>query len=533
MTSEQLLKKNDIKEKYKELFEVAGNNGPFQKTLFVLLTTVAFVSCLSLLIASLQRIKPHHDCFNKQDFEDGTEYDIYKNNKRYKVIHQEECVKQYCSKSENFENELLTVLVLDTHSIVNLNTELGMECHEEYFDRYTQNIFLGRLIGSLFSSYISDRFGRWYSYNIMMYGLLASQLLYLFYKNAIVVLMVAFLSTICASLWNLVCLIATETMDKKLYSLASGVYGAAYAGTGVFNIIIVYYFGNWNVILWIHLFLTIGCLYLSRIYVTETPIYLLEKKYYEELNQVLIKISLVNNPDDPFKHKQLLTGLDEIQQELNLHKLSDEKLVTNGSFSLKQMLKSVFGPYIELFGNYNNVMNILKTGFMYNTIIYSYYGQILYVEQLPGSTEFNLFMCFVGELISNLLAGVILTVIEDKRKLLIVLFSLISVVCYGMLLLTDSLSILFMVFISAMFITVAFVVFMLYFTEIIDVKVKSTSLALMSNTSSVMIIMAPYLMKFFFNSAYFMFSCMSVVSVFNLLILPKTKGGKNVDIIQH
>jgi MFS family permease len=532
MPSDEKLIKHDIKEKYHELLELAGKSGKFQITLFVILTIVAFVSCLTLLAISLQKAKPEHSCFNRQEFEDGTDYDIYKNNKRYKVIHNEECVKEYCSKWEHFENEILTILVLDSHSLVNLNTELNMECKtEEYFDRYTQQVFMGRLVGSLFSSYISDRFGRWYSFNLLMYMLLASQLLYLFYKSAFVVLFNGLFATLCAPLWNLACMFATETMDRKLYSLAGGIYGAAYAGTGIFNIAIIYFFRNWNIILWIHLFLTIGCLYLGRIYITETPIYLLERKRYEELNQVLIKISVINNTDDMGKHKQLLTGIEEIQKEINLNKMGDDKLAsTAGGFSIMHMFKSVFGPYIELFGNYNNVLTIIKTGLIYNSIIYTYYGQILYVEQLPGNTEFNLFMAFVGELISNIIAGVLMTMISDIKKLLIVVFAIISVICYGMLFFTDSVAILALVFVSAMFITIAFVVFMIYFTEIVDVKVKSTSLALMSNTSSIMIIMAPYLMKFFFNSAYFMFSCLSLASLFNLFILPKSSGKKNIEI---
>jgi MFS family permease len=524
---------NNIKGKFMELIEVAGNKGKYQKVQFLVLTVIAFVSCLSLVMVSLHKTKPHFDCFDKHEFEDGVEYDIYKNNKRYKIIHQEECVKEYCAKTPGFENEILTVLVLDSHSIVNLNTELDTECRtEEYFDAFTQQVFLGRLLGSLIFSYVSDRFGRWYTFTILLYGLLASQLIYLFYKNTFVILINGLCATICSQIWNLVCQMATESMDRKMYSLAGGVYGAAYAFTGIFNIIIIYFFSNWNYVVWVHLILTIGCVYFSFYYITETPIYLLENQRYEELKKVLIQISVINNKEDISRHKQLLAGIDEITKETNVTKLSssDDKLVKKEGFSVGGMLKQIFGPYIALFGNYNNVMTILKTGFIYNSIIYIYYGQILYVEQLPGNADFNLFMAFIGELLANIAAGIILTLMDDRKKLLIIIFAIIAIVCYGMLLLTDAVMILSGVFVSAIFITIAFVVFMLYFTEIVDVKVKSISLALMSNTSSVLIILSPYLIKLFLNSAYFMFSCLSVVSLLNLFILPKSKGGGDINM---
>jgi hypothetical protein len=530
MSESNLLNNNNIKGKYLELIEVAGDNGKYQKVQFLVLTVVAFVSSLTLVMVSLHKTKPHFDCFEKHEFEDNVEYDIYKNNKRYKIIRQEECVKEYCGKMPGFKNEILTVLVLDSYSIINLNTELDTECRtEEYFNAFTQQVFLGRLLGSLIFSYVSDKFGRWYSYTILLYGLLLSQLIYLFYKNTFVILINGLCSTICSQIWNLICQMATESMDRKMYSLASGVYGAAYAFTGIFNIIIIYFFSNWNYVVWVHLVLTIGCVYFSFYYVTETPIYLLESEHYEELKKVLIQISIINNKEDMNRHKQLLAGIDALTKETNVTKLnSDDKLVKKEAFSVVGMLKQIFGPYIELFVNYNNVMTILKTGFIYNSIIYIYYGQILYVEQLPGNADFNLFMAFVGELLANIAAGIILTLMDDRKKLLIIIFAIIALVCYGMLLLTDAVMILSGVFVSSIFITIAFDVFMLYFTEIVDVKVKSVSLALMSNISSVLIILSPYLIRLFLNSAYFMFSCLSVVSLLNLFILPNQSGDINM-----
>ena len=113
MSDHDNLLKDNIKDKFKELIEIAGTNGKFQKVLFCLLTVVAFVSCLSLLAVSLNKERPHFNCYDKQDFEDGKDYEKYKTNpKRYKIIHNEDCVKDSCSKWEGFKSEIFSLIYI-------------------------------------------------------------------------------------------------------------------------------------------------------------------------------------------------------------------------------------------------------------------------------------------------------------------------------------------------------------------------------------------------------------------------------------
>jgi len=232
----------------------------------------------------------------------------------------------------------------------------------------------------------------------------------------------------------------------------------------------------------------------------------------------------MNNQDDKSKHQTLLNELEKIKQMLNINlKLTDEKLEikVKTEFKIKEVIKSILGPYLLIFNSFNNVWNIAKILFAYTTGIFIYYGQLFYIEEIPGSIYFNLLLVFTAEVIFELISGQLLLIMEKKNILVLSgVFSTIG--CFIVYLFQGEIIKLSMVFLVTMCNAINFVAMAVFLSDNFEVSVKSTSISLTSLISNLFMMFSARVIYLFGNS-YLAFGTFSVIATFNLIFIKDRK----------
>jgi MFS family permease len=525
---------NNKKEEYKSLILKAKDEGIYQKYILYILLAASFFSSVTIAALPLHKELPEYFCFNRQDFEDEPMYLKYKKEPQYKIFHNEHCIKKFCSNQADFINEHLSVLVADYSTIDNFTTELNLLCdQEEFFNRFTQWLFIGRIGGMLIFSYVSDKVGRYQTYFIQLYILLACFIMYFLFKNETLILFIGLLSNACMYLWNHVCLICTETMSDKMYSLGNAMISVAFSFSGLYNIIIMYFFGSWNLLLITYIIIVIVTIIFSKKYITETPIYLIEMERYEEARKVIKKISEVNNSEE--EHLKLLFALKSIKRNYNdksldmsIQNQNDFGMTENNKpvseqISLRSIITSVLGPYLLIVKSPKNTLNVLKTAIFFTTAIFIYYGQLFYIEQLPGNIYLNSALIFIAEAIAEAGSGFILQRF-DKRQIIACVFLMTGLSCSFIALFENDFFKIILIFIITLSISIGFVAISVFNAEIFEVNVKATSVSLLSNFSSIFMIWSPYVIYLFGGNAYLAFAVLCFISLGNILFI---KGNPN------
>jgi MFS family permease len=522
---ENLIEKDkSIEERFRYAIDLAGNEGKFQKIIFTILVIASFISSLTVTITPFHKELPNYFCFNLQEFRDDNDYDIYKKNNNYKLFYDEDCIIKHCSNNPNFVNEKLTVLVADYSKLGNLVTELNIFCEiDSYFAVYSQYLFVGRLLGLIVFSYISDKYGRFQSFNIMVFSLLFCYLAFFFLKEKFLFFVIGMISNACMFLWNLVGLMSTEMMSERLYNLANSLISTAFSLTGIMNIIFMYVFSNWNVILISQIFIIIILLYLTKIYMIETTSFLLIEKRYDELAKTIEFISSKNN--DNIKHKQVLNELEKIKHKLNINlKLTDDNLSIkekNGLRNFIEIFRSALGPYLIIFNSFGNVLNIVQMIIPYTTSIFIYYGQLFFIEEIPGSIYFNLMLVFTAEVIFELLSGQLFLMME-KKTIITLSFLLSTLGCFVVYVFDNHVIKLAMLFLVTMCNAINFVAMSVFMSDNFEVSVKSTSSSLVSLLSNMYMMFSARII-YLFGSSYLAFGAFSLIATLNMIIIKDKK----------
>jgi len=522
---ENLIEKDkSIENMIRYAIDLAGNEGKFQKIIFTILIIASFISSLTVTITPFHKELPNYFCFNLHEFQDDNEYDIYKNNNNYMIFYDEDCIIKHCSNNPNFVNERLTVLVAEYSKLENFVTELNIFCEiDSYFNVFSQYIFIGRLLGLIVFSYISDKYGRLQSFNIMVYSLFLCYLAYFFLKEKFLFFVIGMISNSCMFLWNLVCLKSTEMMSERLYNLANSLISTAFSLTGIINIIFMYLFSNWNDILLSQIFIIIILLYLTKIYMIETTSFLLIDKRYDKLAKTIEFISSKNN--DRIKHKQVLNELKKIKHKLNINmKLKDDNLSIkekNAVGSFIEIFRSALGPYLIIFNSFRSVLNIVQILIPYTTSIFIYYGQLFFIEEIPGSIYFNLMLVFTAEVIFELLSGQLLLMME-KKTILTLSFLLSTLGCFVVYMFDNEFIKLAMLFLVTMCNSINFVAMSVFMSDNFEVSVKSTSSSLVSLLSNMYMMFSARII-YLFGSSYLAFGVFSIIATLNMVIIKDKK----------
>lgn len=522
--------RSSLKERYRSLLEKAGMEGKFQKNIFIILVLAAYISAVMCTMMPLHKVNPEYKCLNKFDFIDDTfgDYSKYKTDtKRYSVNFDEHCVRKFCKDWPGFQSEILTVLVADYESNVNHISEMDLMCDEDFFVTFTQCMFLGRIFGLIVHSFLSDKYGRMLALNVQLYLQLGCVIISYFMKLRYSAFVLAFISNSCMNLWNHTALMSTEMMSEKMYSLAGAMTTLAFSLSGLINLAIMYYFKNWNIILAYHFIIICYIIYMSRFYMIETPLFLLENFNFREFRKTIKKINSINNADKPHISSELIKELkdvhvlEKIENSQNIFAEIRNSDFQTSLYVLKRtvlVVKSIFDPYLNILRNSYNIFNVLKFSVMQTSLLFIYYGQLLFVEELPGDMFFNLLVIYMTEILIEFVASCVCQAFPKKFLLLVcslasAIFSLIIIIfMHNHFIVTIN------VFLLTCFNTIAVVALNIYASETIDIKVKSVSISICSVIANTSFLISPYLIMFLGN-IYVTFMILSVFMFFFLLLV--------------
>ena len=552
-----------LKEEYKKLLIDIGMEGKYQRLLFRVFCMAAFLCCLLLTSFPLQKDIPEHYCVNKQDFVDNSEgkFNIYKaDSKRFSIITETQCVEQICFKKEEIgegveshnkmvENQITdeklnprnTVLIVDNKSVTNFVTELNVICKmESFFGTMTQMLFLGRIIGNFVFAYVSDKYGRLICFKLQVYTIVVCHLIFFFVKVDWVYILVALVASGCLNTYNLVSAMSTEMMSQKMYSLLNGLLGASFTLTGLIDIVVLYFLKNWNILLLLHFLVSGVVVYAMTYYLTETPIFLLDQGNYRELSETIKKMATVN---ETYESQNVKNRLDALKEFRNINKIKSK---TEGFFNSlsaefasayssrrgsavskkpENFIESISGPYMIAFKSKETSTQFLKILFVYLTMNFVFYGQVLNVEKMNGNIYFNSFIIYTAEIISEISAGYFLQN-YGRRQMIIACFGLSTFFCFllNIIEISGGSPVFFtmFIFLNSFFISITFVVIYVYSAELFDSNVKSTMVSLLVNLSNVFLLTSPYLIAQF-TSPFGLFCILSLGACLNGFILKETK----------
>jgi MFS family permease len=506
------LSKNNIDEAYRDLLNEIGLEGKYQKILSILFCLTTLFCCLILTSMPVQKEYPSHSCISREEL-NSTKYNYIINNKeQFKIYDDQKCISKLCSRNQ--------ILIVDFYSIRNFITELDIVCDfEDFYLRSTQMIFFGRIVGNIIFSYISDKFGRFKSYKIQFYLLLGSYITMLLIKNQFVYLLVCFVTSGCFNIYNLASAMSTETMNLSMYSLVNGLIGAFYSLSGFLNIFVLYFFHNFPYLIMMNIL--IGCIvgYLMINYMTETPHFLLAKKNYYQLNNVIVKIAEINETLD---NKEVKRKFKAINNFLISQKFNSDNLTQVENFEIKEIL----GPYKTAFRSKTTTFTFIKLMIPFAAMFVIYFGQALNVEKMNGSIYFNSLMIYSGEIIAEISSGIFLKLY--KRKFLMIgayacsfVLLLFMITLYFFKIFAFLQTILLLA--NTFFISVLFTVLYVYAAEIFDTSVKSTMISVLVNFSNLLLLFSPYMIDSF-SSPLILFAIFSGLGAFNSYFLIETKN---------
>jgi len=253
----------------------------------------------------------------------------------------------------------------------------------------------------------------------------------------------------------------------------------------------------------------------------ETQYYLLDQKKYSELYDTLVKISKLNGT---FDREEVLVNFKTVENMIKIEKINDTKdiLISNDvKPNLSQIFSSILGPYIKTFNSYANILIIMKLFFMFITMYFIYFGQLLNVEKLNGNLYFNNLIIYFGELIADISASWFLSKLK-RKQLIFMCFSLCTIcsVFVHVLEISDLFYLLktTFVFANSLFISILFMAVFIYSSEVLDPNVKNTIISILTNVSTIFLLFSPQIIELF-STPFILFSVISFISALNSLII--------------
>jgi MFS family permease len=552
---------SSLNQLYEDAIVASNLNGKYQKILFFILAIVAFSSSMIVTGFPSQKEIPPYVCVNRLDFEESiTEYKEYKNNPlRYKIIHQEECVAHYCSMEENFESPIFWVLIADYKKIRNFVTHLDLMCDiESYSGDFTRWIFMGRIVTTVLFSYVSDTYGRRTSWLIVLCLLALSNFLFLTISNKSLYHVIGFLSNMCMSNYNLTMIISVEVMNSDLYSIFNGVVAMLFAFCGIFTIIIMSYFKDWLVLVFIHLVIDISMIYMSYYYFYETPYFCLNKRKYDDLNDVIVNISKVNgtyehlvkgklekiehlkrslgvvyrkvitntSPNSPEmqKGKRKLTAQSNLS-ELSNFSLGEHDNQGHNEQNSQSIFVALFKPYINIFYKRRQLLNLIKLTLPFITINFVYYGQLMFLERLPGDPKTNSFLIFFSELIAPNLAGWLMQ-FTGRKKILYFFHVCCIIFCLALAHVNNEFASTILLFLNSFSIAFSFVVSYVFAAEVFPTSIKTSANGLLILIGNFSLVIGDLLMSIF-PSPFYLFALICLGSIFSISTMKETYKEKS------
>jgi MFS family permease len=548
--SENLLVDKELEENRAILYEITNTfktNDKYQKIIFIIFSIAIWGASQMIVSYPSQKILPEFKCIPEGNI--SRNFTHITNLPNFKIVQDKECIKKYCYKnlvSEEAKDAKFSKIVVDYTTSKNFISIFDTFCDFEiFFTNLNTIIQAGRIIGSTYLSYLSDKYGRKNPYFMHIYIMVFFYISIFFIKSRVLFYLFVFFTGLNFHNFTLILAMSNEMMTVENFSIISSLTSVIFSVEGIFCTIIMILFSNVYVIYSIQLILTGILFYFSRIYVKETFSFSIKMNKFDQVIKdikYLDEVVEMKIQEDP-KRKQELKKIQKFalanEKEIKSRKStisSDMQFTLERSFSMKRVRprripdikdNGILGPFKLIFGNQELIVNFFIFLQLFITANMNYYGPLFNVELIYDNVYVATTVLFIGGIIGEIACGFIMQSNERVKSLKIV-YILLGVNDFLITLLPNGILRIILVFIGFVVTAFLFVLTLIFSTESFDVEVKSSMLTLLTNFSSLWLMVLPYILKFLPDIFYlFSFSCF--ISFFLVSSLKETYKKSDVD----
>jgi len=319
------------------------------------------------------------------------------------------------------------------------------------------------------------------------------------------------------SFYNLVILFGVETMGVGYYSILTGILGFLYAICSIVSILILGFFYDWHIILYFHIILNFLGLYLGIKYIVETPMFLLSTFRYHELNQVLIKISRINNTQE---NVELVLNEIEVLNKMKNNDHPDLNCRNSNNKSFSESIKYIISPYIKIMSTNNEMNNLMLLSIPYIAMHAIYFIQVFNLYKLPGNLLTNSSAIYAGEFFSTLVGGFLVNYF-GKKKILYLFHFICLLTIISIPIIQNNQFILFIcLFAFSYSICTVYIPTNLLCAELFETTVRSTATGILLIVSNFVIIIGDYLIIAFYSQT-LLFIILNIATLYVITKLPE------------
>jgi hypothetical protein len=356
------------------IIKASNLEGHYQQKLGILIIAIFLLTGLLNVMICTQNGLPKYFCINLDDWEDTDQYDSYKHNTRYKLIHDEMCIITYCEMKEElnwgiggtiedslrlYNRYFPQLLIVDTESYYNIYTYFGLFCDDDrlnFRNNMIRHIYFGCLLGYCLFPIISEYIGRQYSLTLILSMLITCNIIFISFpiKLEIFLILLVIYSTglYFITLSDIICL---ETMTAELQKTVTMKRHMYYFLFSLGFTIFAHRYPDFTIISYINIVLCVIALVCSYKSIKETPKYLLERKHFLKLRNNITKISKINNTYD-YNVKEMFRKIDK-QKRFSKEMLRvDMDLLTikreNQKFTIKMLINILSLKFIHACQNF-------------------------------------------------------------------------------------------------------------------------------------------------------------------------------------
>lgn len=275
-------------------------------------------------------------------------------------------------------------------SVDNYSLKYNLYCKKSKLCPFlNSSFFFGAVIGVTICANYPDKIGRLPVLKFLMVINIIAQINYLFSINFYHILLIAFFSGFATYCNSVLSLMIVETMDPIWSGLTMSARSASY---GLVGIVLGFYFmivNNLIFLLLLNVVISVLGFWLVMKYFVESPRWLNSQNRLDEAIDAMRQMAIINNSKEPFEE------FIEVNKEI-LQESKNEIKTIKHEYNIIQIFKLKSQQYY--------IYNLIYIWFF---ITVCFYGIFTSLNKNKGNLFLNSIFTYTGEVISEMLSGVL------------------------------------------------------------------------------------------------------------------------------
>jgi len=526
-----------------------------------------------------------------------------KNTDNLKIVRDQTCIIKYCSNSKDttiklknnmaneenskYENSLNIEKIANKqkNNLINLKNDISFEMillnydnlrnyvtqydafcdYDIFWENLQRFLNMGKIFGNIFFAYISDKYGRLMTFNLMIFIFLTSYFLFFIFRFRIFFYLFTFVMSSLNYLYFLVIIIASESMTEEYNAVLNTLVSFIFSLSGILCVCLMYIFSDFYYIILFELIINLFLFYFSKIYILETFSFYIKKNLFfevlkninyidklfnlrlrEEENyrrkiqkmEIFVKKNLLKNKynienynynEDSIKSNEKnkidlikkdfyfkiddKNKINDNKQELLLLKNYKSEIIPSQekySQKISYYIKVILGPYYDIFSSPRHIKSLFRFLPNFLCINFVYFGLLFNIEVVYDDIYIASLVVFFSEIFGEIISFIILTKFERKTLLNGTILLTGCFYLFGFFFQNYEIIRLFTILGGTILISVAYIALYLYVAENSDVKIKSSIFSILNILSMLLLFFFPDIFHLFKDLfALFAISCFS------------------------